>query len=421
MDPAFLSLAVRAAIIAACCILLWLTESVPLWAPTILLWFAVPLFLAQGRGDYGFIATLRSSADPVLLLFLAGFTIAAAARRCRLDRWIVSRALRVSRGSPARLVAIAAFTTLGLSMWMSNVAAAALVFGAMQPLLQSERILPGVRSALLLAIALAADFGGIATPIGSGPNGIAMAAVEPVHRIDFLEWMAFGVPLAAALVSVAVVVIQARIRSAPPLEAMPDQEETLSASAIALIAVVAATIGLWLTEGMHGWPAWWVAVGTITAIVGSRLVWWREIRQLDWTTLLLIAGGIGIGRLLERAGTIRAIADRLPLETLPPVAVIFLLCVTSASLSALMSNTGTAAMLIPLAATVDPSPSTAVLIAVAASLGIAFVISTPPNAMAVANGLRSRDLLRPGLFALVGGCAVVALTGPWVLHRVGIP
>jgi sodium-dependent dicarboxylate transporter 2/3/5 len=233
--------------------------------------------------------------------------------------------------------------------------------------------------------------------------------------------MAFGVPLAVGLVAVAVLFIRRRIRSAPEVEVPRVGPGRLDASARTLIAIVAATILLWLTEGLHGWPAWWVAMGAIATIVLLRLVRWEEIRHMDWTTLLLIAGGIGVGRLLERSGAIRSIASGLPLETMPEVAVVFLLCITSASLSALMSNTGTAAMLIPLAATVDPSPSTAVLIAVAASLGVPFVISTPPNAIAVANGLRSRELLRPGLFALVGGCAIVALTGPWVLHRVGIP
>lgn len=51
-----------------------------------------------------------------------------------------------------------------------------------------------------------------------------------------------------------------------------------------------------------------------------------------------------------------------------------------------MSNTAAATMLIPLAAGIDPAPSTAILIAIAASLGIPFAISTPPNAMVYGEG-----------------------------------
>lgn len=86
-----------------------------------------------------------------------------------------------------------------------------------------------------------------------------------------------------------------------------------------------------------------------------------------------------------------------------------------------MSNTGTATLLVPLAMTVSATPSAAVLVAVAASLGTPFVISTPSNAMAFGAGLRARDLLIPELVIMVAACLLVAVTGPWVLRAVGIP
>jgi solute carrier family 13 (sodium-dependent dicarboxylate transporter), member 2/3/5 len=416
-----LPIAARAGIIGVVCVVLWLTEWLPLWAPTLVLWISIPLFLSDGGAAYGPLETLRASADPVLLLFLCGFTISAAARRWRLDEWIVSRSVRLSGGRPRRLIVIAAAVTVGLAMWMSNVAAAALVFGAMQPVLKSKDVSPAFRRALLLAITLSADFAGIATPVGSGPNGIAMAAVERVHRIDFLEWMTFGVPVTVALVAIVVALALVRIRKMERMDVSFAPAGALSRGARILCTIVAITILLWMTEGIHRWPASAVAVGAMLAIVAFGLLRPSDVRQIDWTTLILIAGGIGLGRLLDRAGTIRHFADWIPLEAMPHVGSLFILCLISASLSSVMSNTGTATLLIPLAATIDASPSTAILIAVSASLGVPFVISTPPNAMAVANGLHSRDLLVPGLLLLIGGCIAVALTGPWVLHAVGIP
>jgi sodium-dependent dicarboxylate transporter 2/3/5 len=106
----------------------------------------------------------------------------------------------------------------------------------------------------------------------------------------------------------------------------------------------------------------------------------------------------------------------------PPFVRLLALCLVSALLSAVMSNTATAAFLVPLALTLDPTPSTAILVAVSTSLGVPFVISTPPNAMAVGTGLlRSRELLVPGLVIMFGGCVLVALTGPFVLRTLGIP
>ena len=104
------------------------------------------------------------------------------------------------------------------------------------------------------------------------------------------------------------------------------------------------------------------------------------------------------------------------------MARLFTLCLASALFSALMSNTASVTMLIPLAAGIDPAPSTAILIAIAASLGIPFSISTPPNAMVYGEGgITFSDLAMPGLVLMLLGCVLVSLTGPFVLNLVGIP
>jgi sodium-dependent dicarboxylate transporter 2/3/5 len=295
------------------------------------------------------------------------------------------------------------------------------MFGAVGPILGAPATTDAFRRALLLAIALAADVGGVATPIGSGPNGIAIAAVEARHKIAFIEWMAFGVPLALGLVTAVVVMVLVLFRPTGRFDIAPSERPRLDAKAWIFSSVLALTIILWLAEPLHGLPAWVVAAGAIGLMIVLGLLGQRDLLRLDWGTLLLIAGGIGLGALLDRSGGVRLFASALPLNTIPYVFALLGFCLVCALLSALMSNTAAATLLIPLAATVDASPSTAVLVAVAASLGVPFVISTPPNAMAVANGLRSKDLLLPGIALMVGGCLLVALTGPWVLHAVGIP
>jgi sodium-dependent dicarboxylate transporter 2/3/5 len=233
--------------------------------------------------------------------------------------------------------------------------------------------------------------------------------------------MVFGVPLAFGLLAAALALVALRLRPSGrvTLPTVPPAPPGHGLGRLGLVFGV--VIVLWLTETLHGVPAWVVALGAVAALLATRLVGWRDLLRLDWATLVLIAGGIALGALLERSGLVRELAAQLPIEGAPPVARLLLLCLTCALLSALMSNTGTASFLVPLAATIDPSPSTAVIVAVSASLGVPFVISTPPNAMAVAGGLRSTDLLGPGLLLMIGGCVLVALTGPWVLRLVGIP
>jgi sodium-dependent dicarboxylate transporter 2/3/5 len=411
----------RAGIIAVLCLVLWLTEWVPVWLPTIVLWALVPIVFADSGPTYRPTAVLAWSADPVILLFLCGFSLAAAARRWHLDAWAVAHAIRISRGESARLIAIAAFTTAGLSMWMSNVAAAALMFGAVGPILKAPSTSDDFRRALLLAIALAADVGGVATPIGSGPNGIAIAAAKQTHQIEFIEWMAFGVPLAFGLVAATLAMVLIRFRPSGLVDLPIRHRVQLGARAWMFCGVLGLTIALWLTGPLHGLPAWMVASGAIVMMLVLGLLGPQDMKQIDWPTLILIAGGIGLGTLLDRSGAVRLFASSLPLSGIPHVLVLLGFCLACALLAALMSNTAAATLLIPLATTVDGSASTVVLVAVAASLGVPFVISTPPNAMAVANGLRSRDLLLPGLVLMVGGCVLIVLTGPWVLRAVGIP
>ncbi len=413
----------RAAIIAAVCIVLWIGELVPMWVPTVLLWLATPLLLATSSAAFTVIHVVGWSVDPVLGLFLGGFALAAAATAQGVDRMVAALAIRLSRGRPIRLVVMAAVATLLLSMWMSNVAAAALMIASLRPVLDGDDSPSGsLRRPLLLAIALAADIGGIATPVGTGANGIAMAALEPTHPISFIQWMVFGVPLAVGLLSAALLIVIWRTRPTGTVHQTELTPTPVTAATWWLGGVFGLTVLLWLSEPLHGVRSWIVALGAVLVLLVTRLIGWREVRAMDWSTLLLIAGGIALGALLERSGLVRVGATYVPLGGLPPFLSLLLLCLISALLSAVMSNTATAALLIPLALTLDPAPSTAIIVAVSASLGIPFAISTPPNAMAVGTGmLSSRELLLPGMVLLLGGCVLIALTGPTVLGAFGIP
>jgi sodium-dependent dicarboxylate transporter 2/3/5 len=415
------SLAARAAVIAGLCLILWLGELVPVWVPTVILWVLTPLLLASFGAAFGPARVLAWSADPVLALFLGGFALAAAASRQGADSAVAALAIRLSGGRALRLIALVAVATAVLSMWMSNIAAAALMLGALQPMLGSQELHDSHRRALLLAVALAADVGGIATPIGSGPNAIAIAAVADRQPINFLQWMAFGVPLTVGLLAASLLLIVWRLRPAGRTPFPAVQLARVTAGRLRSLGIVfLVVIALWLTEPLHGVRAWIVSLGGAALLLVMRLIGWRDVLRMDWATLVLIAGGIALGALLEASGLVDAAASRLPFDTMAPVFRLLMLCLVSALLSALMSNTATATFLIPLALSIDPAVSTAIVVAIACSLGVPFVISTPPNAMAVGRGLRSSDLLVPGLLLMIGGCVIIALTGPFVLRLMGV-
>jgi sodium-dependent dicarboxylate transporter 2/3/5 len=298
-----------------------------------------------------------------------------------------------------------------------------MMIAALRPLLAGAKPDDPFRRALLLGVATGANFGGIATPIGTGPNAIAIAAVtDQGTPVTFLSWMTFALPLAVGLVLAGLLLaaLRFRVRGASGLPEVP--RAPLTGAGRAVVAVFFAAVAAWLTEPLHGIPAAVVALAVTAVLFGSRLLEREDLGRLDWATLILIAGGLSLGSLLDQSGLVQAAAAAMPFGEASPFLRLFALCLACAMLSALMSNTATATLLIPLAASLGLGPSTTVLIAIAASLGVPFAISTPPNAMVYGEGgIRLADLVIPGLVLMILGCLLISATGPAVLALAGIP
>lgn len=412
--------------VAGVCLVLWLFELVPAFVPTLLLWTLIPVTLSQIDDKYSLANTLRWGADPVLGLFLGGFALGVAAEKHGISRTLCDWAMARSGGRyPTTLALIMALTAF-LSMWISNIAAAALMFGAVRPLLARFESNDLSRRMLIVGVAFAANLGGMATPVGTGPNAIAIAAVSDRIQIDFLTWMFFALPLTVGLLVLLYVLLRWRAGPSGETDLFSDIEEPVGVAtgngSRTFMFVMLTCVALWLSEPFHRVPAAAVSIGTAAALFLSGTLAKEDLRRIDWSTLLLIAGGITLGRLLETSGAIHSVATAIALAQMHSMLVIFALCLLSALLSALMSNTASVAMLIPLAGAMMPEPSIAVLVAISASFGMMFVISTPQNAMAHGEGgLPSSDLFYPGLVILIVGCLLVTLTGRLVLNLAGIP
>ena len=415
----------RAAAIAGVCLVLWLTEAVPPFVPTLVLLVATPLLLG---GEFGLAAVLRWSADPVLALFFGGFALSVAAHRHGVDVLVTRRIVSLSRHRRRTLLALVVGGTAFLSMWLSNIAAAALMVTALRPVIQGAAQAEGdvsgarFRVALLLGIAMGGNLGGITTPIGSGPNAIAIAAIEGSTPITFVSWMGFALPLVIGMLLLAYAILVVRYRVNGTFEHTPVATAPLSSGARGTMGVFIIAVLAWLTEPLHGVSAPLVALAVTAVLFGVGLLQKSDLGAIDWSTLGLVAGGICLGKLIEHSGLFEQLATLVDWAAYPRLVILGALLLIAALLSALMSNTGAAALLIPLALTLVPTPSTAVLIAVATSFGVMFVISTPPNAMAYGEGgVTGRDVFVVGLPIMVVGCALVTLTGGLVLGLIGIP
>ncbi|RPH63450.1 MAG: anion transporter, partial [Burkholderiales bacterium] len=237
----------------------WLTEAVALEATALLPIALFPLLGIAGIGD-----AAAPYASDVVFLFLGGFMLAAALQRWGLDRRIAFAVLARVGSEPAQILAGLMVSTAFLSMWVSNTATAAI----MVPIAIS---LAGLNasdgtgavaehrsaSALVLAVAYSASIGGMATLIGSPPNGIAARFIAQTtgESISFAHWMLIASPASALMLVVCWWWLARRMPRAAPGSA-PARRAAIAQSAAALgpmnrgerstLAVCAITAALWI-------------------------------------------------------------------------------------------------------------------------------------------------------------------------------
>ncbi|MCS7033970.1 MAG: DASS family sodium-coupled anion symporter [Phycisphaerae bacterium] len=413
----------RGAALAWLCLVLWLSELIPLYATTMILMAGAALLLAPLRpGDFALHHILAWSAQPVMALFFGGFALSVAGAKYGLDSHVASWMLRLARGSRAALLATVMLGTALLSMWMCNIAAAAMMIATLHPILDQARQEARFRQALLVGIAFAANLGGMGTPIGTGPNLIAIGAAARFYEISFLHWVLFATPLVLLMLALAYALLAALhgVRGRVAIQAIPVR--SLARRGWIVVAIFACAIGLWLTEPLHSIPAPVTALIVSAVLFAGRLLDASDIGRIEWDTLMLIAGGLTLGELFSRTGLADVLATAVQWSALPRVMMTFGFVFACALLAAVASNTAAAAMLIQIGLSIVPEAHFAVLVALGASMGMPFVISTPPNALAYGQGgLQPAHLAIPGTILMLVGCALLAITGPTVLRWMGVP
>ncbi len=413
----------RAAAIAGAVLVLWLLEVVPLYATTLLLWAAILLWMRPlDPVAFSMDRTLAHLANPIMAVFFGGFVLSAAGTKYGIDRYIAAGLVGLSRGHRRRLLLGIMVGTATLSMWMSNIAAASMMIATLKPLFDGEadQRPSGFRTALLLGVAFAADFGGMGTPIGTGPNLIAIGAVASQRTITFAQWMLFGVPIAFVMISITYGLLVSLHGVRGRIHNRNYDTPALTLRGWLVVAIFCLAAGGWMFEPFLGIPAATVALVVAAALFATGLLDRTDLGRVEWDTLLLVAGGLTFGYLVEASGLAVAAASHVRWQVLNPSIALLGMMLACAILSAIASNTAASAMIIPMTLAIQSRPSTAVLVALAASMGVPFVISTPPNSLAYGQGgLHSRDLLWPGMILMLVGCTLLLLAGPIALRWAG--
>jgi sodium-dependent dicarboxylate transporter 2/3/5 len=456
--------------VAAMTVVLWVTEAIPLAVAALLgPALAVLLGATDAKG------AMAAFGDPLIFLFLGGFFLAGGLSRQGFDRraalWLVSR--RFVGGSPTRALYVVGIIGFAFSMWISNTATTAMLLPVAIGLYQTirrtapddpetRRKLDRFGGGMCLVLAYASSLGGTATPVGTGPNVIAMGMLEKAGvPIDFGTWMLLALPTAAVML---VVMLWLAARTFPsPIERVEGLTDEVArqlrelgpmrAGERRVLAVFGLTVVGWLLPSglslalgpAHPLAAW--ADGAldegVVALLGASLLFvipdgtrdeggarlhlveWENAQDIDWGTLLLLGGGLALGTLTFQTGLAEALG-RGVLELSGSLAehpagllaaatflVIFLTEVTS--------NTATTSMMLPVIigiakASGFPAGPTAVAVTLAASYAFMLPVSTPPNAMAYGTRLiRLDSMVRLGVRLDLVGFVLLAAVGIVVL------
>ncbi|NOH64991.1 SLC13 family permease [Vibrio sp. RE88] len=413
--------------------LLWVLEPVPVFATSILI-IALELIMISDKGlhlfrtppaghDLGelmqYTDIFSAFSSPIIILFMGGFALAIAASKYELDNNLARVLLRPFGHQPKFIMLGLMLITAVFSMFMSNTATTVMMLALLGPIVASAPKGDIGIKALVLCIPIAANTGGIATPIGTPPNAIALQYLTGENSIDFLSWMMMGLPFVIIQLTVAWFLLQKLFPSSQKTMTLKlDGQFQRNWRAMVVYATFAATILLWMTTKVHGMNTYVVsiiplAVFTLTGIMGKA-----ELKQINWDVLWLVAGGIAIGIGLDKTGLAAALAHAIDYEALSPVAVVITMSIVCWLMANFMSNTATANLLMPIAAAIGASMESLsaigglqgllVVVAFSASLGMILPVSTPPNSLAYSTGLiESKDMAKTGVIIGVIGLIIV--------------
>ncbi|MCK9307368.1 MAG: SLC13 family permease [Methanoculleus sp.] len=473
VDPGVLAPEAKSvAAVTVLMVLFWVTGVIPLEATALL-----PLVLFPVLGVLSPVKVAESYGNEVIFLFLGGFIIAMSMQRWGLHRRIALSIIQVVGTSPKRLVLGFMVATAFLSMWISNTATAMMMIPIAVAIILT--IIPGADKSLeglnrgeqtlarclIISIPYAATIGGIATIIGTPPNGIFISQLATIFpdapTIDFFTWMKFGVPFAAIFLFLAwiwltLVPYRGMGSALPGARGIIREELTklgpISAGERWTLIVFALTALGWIFEQtkeidgivIPGLDMIFPGIKDSTiAIFGALLLFvlpvdrkkgiftmeWEWAVKIPWGILLLFGGGIALSSGFLESGLAATIVESLTLiHGLPIVLLLLIVALGVVFAGEIASNTAIAAILMPIMAVTAVSMGVNPIVlmmsaAVCASIGFMLPVATPPNAVAYGSGyINARDLLRSGwALDIIGVVLWIICLYTIVLWALGVP
>ena len=428
--------------------LMWILEIVSSWATSIAIIVLMLLFCSDSgiaplvnEDEDGKLLSYKGVmacfADPVIMLFIGGFILAIAATKTGLDAQL-AKVLLKPFGTKSNNVLLGFLLITGLfSMFVSNTATAAMMLTFLTPVFRQLPPEGKGRIALAMSIPVAANLGGMGTPIGTPPNNIALKYLNDPEGLNmglgFGQWMMFMFPLVVVLLFISWrLLLKFFPFTQKTIELKIEGEMKKDKHSYIVIATFFLTILLWLSDRFTGINANTVALVPFVIFALTGVIDKRDLEQINWSVIWMVAGGFALGYGLNASGLAANAVESIPFGEFSPLLILILGGAICYLLSNFISNSATAALLMPILAIVcsamgdklDPIGGTGTVligVAIAASSAMILPISTPPNALAFATGyVKQNDMARMGIImgiiSMVLGFGLVYLMG--TLHLI---
>ena len=415
-------------------ILMWVFEAIPAWTTSMavvgLLLFATSdssfWFFEKGLSasdlatQVSYKEILHCFADPIIMLFIGGFILAIAATKSGLDVTL-ARVLLKPFGKQSKFVLLGfIMVTAVFSMFLSNTATAAMMLTFLTPVLRSLPADGKGKIALALSIPIAANIGGMATPIGTPPNAIALKYLNEVlgMEIGFGQWTSFMLPFVLVILVLSwFLLLKLFPFKQKTIELKIEGETKKDWKSIVVYVTFALTILMWMLDKVTGVNSNVVAMFPVVIFAVTGVINKKDLEEISWSVLWMVAGGFALGAALQSTGLAEKLIASIPFDSWQPAIVIIgsgLICYLMANF---ISHTATANLLVPILALAGgamkdmlaPCGGVSTLligVALASSLAMVLPISTPPNAIAHATGMiEQKDMVKTGV--IIGALALV--------------
>ena len=405
--------------------LMWIMEIVSSWATSVAVIGLMLLFTSDSGIKWmcdpdqvgallSYKGVMATFADPVIMLFIGGFILAIAATKTGLDVQL-AKVLLKPFGTNSNMVLLGFLLITGLfSMFVSNTATAAMMLTFLTPVFRQLPPEGKGRIALALSIPVAANLGGMGTPIGTPPNTIALKYLNDPEglnmQLGFGEWMMFMTPLVIILLLLGWYLLKTLFPfSQKTVELEIEGEMKKDKHTYIVIVTFFLTVALWLLDAVTGINSYTVALVPFVVFALTGVINKRDLEQINWSVIWMVAGGFALGYGLNASGLAANAVESIPFGDFSPILILLLSGLICYLLSNFISNSATAALLMPILAVVcaamgdkldaiGGTPTVLIGVAIAASSAMVLPISTPPNALAYATNLvQQKDMSKIGL------------------------